>query len=123
MATLGRGGWACSGCGGATSVGREGRRCPRVSHVPAQAADPEPLRRPEEKVKIKAEFSFGEAYHAQRVYPGHERKGLVRPPRLASRLWLEPGFDVCQGNSRIEYEDRRFERKCRAHGKIALPRP
>jgi hypothetical protein len=62
------------------------------------------LRRPEVKVEIGATFSFGEKYHSDRVYPGHEDIRLDRPPRLVSHLWIEPGFDIFRGVSTLGHE-------------------
>jgi predicted ATPase len=70
----------------------------------AEAASYADLRQPEAPVEIKAEFSFGEKYHADRVYPGHEDIRLARPPRLLSHLSIDPGFDLFRGVSTLGTE-------------------
>ncbi len=67
------------------------------------------LRRPAEPVEINAIFSFSQAYHADRTYPGLE-EGARRPkspPWLESTIGIEPGLDVFNGFS--DYVDRRGE--------------
>jgi AAA domain, putative AbiEii toxin, Type IV TA system len=57
------------------------------------------VRHPDEPAEIEAEFGFGEQGHAGREYPGLPSRPAT-PPRLVSRLWIEPGWKVFQGESR-----------------------
>lgn len=57
------------------------------------------VRHPDEPAEIEAEFGFGEHGHAGREYPGLPSRPAT-PPRLVSRLWIEPGWKVFQGESR-----------------------
>lgn len=56
------------------------------------------VRHLDEPAEIKAEFGFGEHGHAGREYPGLPSRPAT-PPRLVSRLWIEPGWKVFQGES------------------------
>ncbi len=61
------------------------------------------VRHPDEPAEIEAEFGFSESGHARREYPGLASRPAT-PPRLVSRLWIEPGWKVFQGES--SYLDR-----------------
>lgn len=53
----------------------------------------------DERAEIEAEFGFGPRAHDGRPYPGLPARPAA-PPRIVSRLWLEPEWKIFQGASR-----------------------
>lgn len=91
----------------------------RANQVADVASYPD-LRRPNTSVEIDATFSFSEEYHRQRLYPGLENARPPHPPLLNTHLWIEPGFDLFNGESSLR--DQAGSRISQAAARVEVPR-
>lgn len=71
---------------------------PRANQL-AEAASYLDVRNPEGRALIQAKFSFSQARHAKRAYPGIEKSRPPSTPGLFAWLTVLPDFDVFNGNS------------------------